>query len=333
MGRLLRFRRIGYGGLMLLLVFALSSCATEQGGPTGEEAPAKPETREVTKTVTVAEAPEKEETTVPETTRATSSPPPAAAQAGSPEDVLALQYRLINAGDYEGAYALFDELSKKVATPEQFRTYFEANAPYSITDYSFLAADDWGDEAAVVVSLTATSGSGQESYEVTQPLVREGAAWRVMMRDEQVSSFTKATQGAAPETASSDPCASIPAGDYAVEECETGRSSLDGTSDRPLSFMNVFVSGADPGGGGGTGLSTRLARGLQEESGYDIVYVEVRFTHDFGGSGVGSEQDTEFGSEEAEEAYSDWKQKARSDQMEKYRRGETVERGCDPCPI
>ena len=67
MGRSLRFGQIGYGGLVLLFVFALSSCATEQGGPTGEKTPAEPVTREVTKTVTVAESPEKERATTPET--------------------------------------------------------------------------------------------------------------------------------------------------------------------------------------------------------------------------------------------------------------------------
>ena len=326
MGRLLRRGRIGYGGLMLLLVLALSSCAAEQGGPVGEGTSAKPETLGITKAVTVAEAPKEGRTTALS---------PAEAQAGSPEEVLALQYRLVNAGDYEGAYALFDESSKQLVTPEQYRAYFEANAPYSITDYSFLAADAWGDEAAVEASLTVASGSGQESYRVTQPLVRQGAEWRVLMRDEQVSSFAKAAQEAAPETVGGDPCASIPAGDYVVDECRTGRTSLDGTSDRPLSFMNVFVSGADPGTGGGTGLSTDLARDLQEGYGYDIVYVEVQFAHDFGGSGAQSEHDTAFSSEEAEEAYSAWNQEGISDRTEEYRRGEADE-NCSPespCPI
>lgn len=84
MGRLLRFGQIGYGGLVLLFVFALSSCSTERGGPTGEEAPAKPVTREVTKTVTVAEAPEEERETAPETARATPAPPRTAATNAPP---------------------------------------------------------------------------------------------------------------------------------------------------------------------------------------------------------------------------------------------------------
>lgn len=86
MGRSLRFGQIGYGGLVLLFVFALSSCSTEQGGPTGEEAPAKPVTREVTKTVTVAEAPEEERETAPETARATPAPPRTAAATNAPTE-------------------------------------------------------------------------------------------------------------------------------------------------------------------------------------------------------------------------------------------------------
>ena len=151
----------------------------------------------------MAEAPEvKEDAAAPPASPPNDQPDEQlAAQEGSPEEVLALQYRLINAGDYEGAYALFDDESKLLITPEQYTSYFESNAPYSITDYSFLSVDNRGDEASVEAELTATSGSGQESYGVTQPLVREGAAWRVVMRDEQASTFAGTEQ----ETAQYEP--------------------------------------------------------------------------------------------------------------------------------
>ncbi len=180
------------------MVFALSSCGTEQGGPTGEdeEQPPREVTREVTKTVTVAEAPEDKEDEASVSASPSSEPPDeqAATQEESPEEVLALQYRLINEGDYEGAYALFADESKLLITPEQYAAYFGANAPYSITDYSFLSVDDRGDEATVEAALTASSGSGQESYQVSQQLVRQGAVWRVVMRDEQASNFATAGQ-------------------------------------------------------------------------------------------------------------------------------------------
>lgn len=132
----------------------------------------------------------------PETTRAEPGPK-GSETAGAPEDVLATQYRLINAGDYEGAYALFAESSKQVVPAEQYRAFFESNAPYSVTDYSFPTVDVVGDAASVVATFTVNSPAGQEYLERTQELVREGGVWRVVMRDEQIASFAATGQEAA----------------------------------------------------------------------------------------------------------------------------------------
>ncbi len=157
MGRLSRFKGMMYGGVVLALMLGVSSCSDEQSGQTSEEARPAPEeaTREVTKVVTVAEAPKPtreapptRQAPAPPTSRTPSAEAPAA-QEESPEDVLALQYRLINAGDYEGAYALFAEQSKQIVSPDQYRAYFESSAPYSITDYSFPSVDAQGDTASV----------------------------------------------------------------------------------------------------------------------------------------------------------------------------------------
>lgn len=178
---------------MLALMFLASSCSDEQNGSTGEEA--RPETREVTRTVTVAQAPEESEPSVSESEREARAPSAEQAPDGeavaedSPEDVLDFQYRLINAGDYEGAYTLFAERSKQLVSPEQYRAYFESNAPYSITDYSFPSVVDQGDSAIVEAALTVSSASGLESYQRAQEMVREGGVWRAVMRDEQVSAF------------------------------------------------------------------------------------------------------------------------------------------------
>ena len=63
-GRFVRFGFLVCVGLLASVVFALSSCSTEQqGGPSGEESEPPPRevtrevTQEVTQTVTVAEAP------------------------------------------------------------------------------------------------------------------------------------------------------------------------------------------------------------------------------------------------------------------------------------
>jgi hypothetical protein len=109
-----------------------------------------------------------------------------------PEDVLALQYRLINAGDYEGAYELFAERSKGVISLEQYRAFFETNSPYSVTDYSFPSVDVRGDAATVGAAFTVDSPSGREVLERTQELVCEGPVWRVVMREEQAAAFAEA---------------------------------------------------------------------------------------------------------------------------------------------
>ena len=63
------------------------------------------------------------------------------------------------------------------------KAYFKSAAPYEITSYSLSSAQIQGDEASVVADLTVSSSAGDESYGVTQGLVREAGSWRVVMRD------------------------------------------------------------------------------------------------------------------------------------------------------
>lgn len=189
--------------VVLLLCAALGLVACDSGGQdSGERASGEEEDRTVTRVVTVREpAP-------PETTRAAPNSgevETTTAQEESPEDVLATQYRLINAGDYEGAYALFAEGSKQLVSAEQYRAFFEANAPYSVVDYTFPTVDVVGDAAIVGATFTVNSSAGQEYLERTQELVREGGVWRVVMRDEQVASFAATGQETAQYEPSSSP--------------------------------------------------------------------------------------------------------------------------------
>ncbi len=117
-----------------------------------------------------------------------------APQEQSPEEVLARQYEYINAGDYESAYALFDERSKRAVSPEQYRSFFEANAPYSLTGSTVSSVQEQGDAATLEVSLAISDATGQEEAQVTQQMVREGGGWRVVMRDDQIAAFTGADQ-------------------------------------------------------------------------------------------------------------------------------------------
>jgi hypothetical protein len=109
-----------------------------------------------------------------------------------PEEVLASQYELVNAGDYGAAYALFDSGSQQLVSQEQYASYFESLAPYDITNHSFSSAQVQGETATVVVDLTVSSSAGVEQYQVSQQMVLEDGSWRAVMRPEQVASFTAA---------------------------------------------------------------------------------------------------------------------------------------------
>jgi micrococcal nuclease len=120
----------------------------------------------------------------------------------SPEDVLASQYRHINAGHYGQAYDLFDDQSQQLISQEQYEAYFASSAPYEITSYSFSSVQSQGDSASVVADLAISSASGEDAYQVTQQLVRENGSWRVVMRDEQVTSFAAVGSPSASASAS-----------------------------------------------------------------------------------------------------------------------------------
>jgi len=108
----------------------------------------------------------------------------------APEEVLASQYDLINAGDYGAAYELFDEGSQQLVSPEQYGAYFASLAPYEITSYSFSSVQVRGETAILIVDLTVSSSVGVESYQVSQQMVLQDGEWRAVMRPEQVAAFT-----------------------------------------------------------------------------------------------------------------------------------------------
>jgi hypothetical protein len=140
----------------------LAGCGSNETNDNEKRGPANEETRFVAQIVTV------EETTV--VTKA-----PSVSQEQPPEDVLALQYEYINSSDFEEAYLLLAEQSRREVSLEQCRACFEDNS------------------GSVEAAFTVTSASGVERLERTQEFVREGGDRRVVMRPEQVAVFT-ATQ-------------------------------------------------------------------------------------------------------------------------------------------
>ena len=168
--------------VMATLVAAfLVGCTSNETNDKEKRGSTSEETRFVTQLVTV-------ERTVEETTVATRGP--CVTQEQPPEDVLALQYEYINNGDFEEAYSLFAEQSRREVSLAQYRAFFEDNAPYSVTDYSFVPVRVRGDSASVDTEFTVTSASGVEWLERTQEFVCERGDWRVVMRPEQVVAFT-----------------------------------------------------------------------------------------------------------------------------------------------
>ena len=200
--------------LMVLPVPLLADCGGNEASedPKESEKPglAKEETRLVTLIVTVEEpAPSK---TSKEQDMVVEPTPPkipkekqGSRQEGSPEDVLALQDEYINRGNFQSAYSLFAYQSRQEASLNRYRAFFEANAPYSVTDYSFPSVRVQGNSASVDAVFTVNSAGGVEHLQRTQQLVREDGDWRVVMRPEQIAVFT-----ATDDAADTDPALASP---------------------------------------------------------------------------------------------------------------------------
>jgi hypothetical protein len=167
--------------VVALVAASLVGCTSNETNDKEKRGSTSEQTSFVTQLVTV-------EQTIEQTTSVTGGP--CVTQEQSPEDVLALQYEYINSGDFEEAYALFAEQSRREVSLAQYRAFFEDNAPYSVTDYSFSPERVRGDSASVDAEFTVTSASGVEHLERTQEFVCERGDWRVVMRPEQVAIFT-----------------------------------------------------------------------------------------------------------------------------------------------
>ena len=165
--------------LLCFMSMGMVACGTTESGQVEEEP------RVITRTVTE---------TVAQPEEAAPSEEDSSEQA-SPEETLELQYQYINSGEYEQAYELFTDDSKAAVTLEQYEAYFEATAPYEITDYSFPSVQVDGDTGSVEAAVTVSTGTaGVQQYPITQQMSLTNEGWRVVMRDEQIESFTSALQ-------------------------------------------------------------------------------------------------------------------------------------------
>ncbi len=160
-----------------------------------------------------------------------------------PEDVLALQYEYINRGDFEQAYSLFAQQSRQEVSLGQYRAFFEANAPYSVTDYSFPSVRTQGDSATVDAAFTVNSAGGTEQLQRTQQLVRENEDWRALMRPEQIAAFSATENGSEQSTQKTNTTPREEEQSEAPKEEEEKQSEsieLSGTGDQVTEPFNLI---------------------------------------------------------------------------------------------
>jgi hypothetical protein len=110
------------------------------------------------------------------------------------KDVLYLQYRQINAGDYDDAYALFADRSQQIVSLRQYKAFFNDRPGYTVDPYKITNVNIQSDDTATVEAVFTVDSavSEPETYEVERQVVREDGQWRVVMRDVQIKRFQAA---------------------------------------------------------------------------------------------------------------------------------------------
>lgn len=107
----------------------------------------------------------------------------------SPSETLRLQYDYMGSGQYEEAYYMLAEQSQRLVSLEQYVGFFPSS--YEVSEYSVNSEQINGDTATVQADLVVTdSQRGVQQYPITQEFVLVEDEWRVILRDEQVETFT-----------------------------------------------------------------------------------------------------------------------------------------------
>ncbi len=273
--------------VVTLSAVLLAGCGGEESGPEGKGAASAPQGTTIEQAAGSTEKTEATQTTVEAASETIEESN--VSQERSPEEVLTLQYEYINRGDYEKAYSLFAEQSRQEVSLEQYSSFFEANAPYSVTDYSFSSSQTQGDSATVDATFTANSGAGSEQLQRTQRFVRENGKWQIVMRPEQIAVFTATSNPASAELvgeeAAQEEQADAPSGPKAQEKSSNGARV---TREAAASEVILRISGT-PGvpyrgsfGGIGSSQSGRqelegtIGQGLNEYRLSDIMGGDVQ---------------------------------------------------------
>jgi hypothetical protein len=111
----------------------------------------------------------------------------------SPSETLGAQYDYMGSGQYDEAYYMLAEQSQRLVPLEQYVGFFPSS--YEISEYSVNSEQINGDIATVQADLVVSdSQRGVQQYPITQEFVLVEDEWRVILRDEQVETFTAVQQ-------------------------------------------------------------------------------------------------------------------------------------------
>lgn len=107
----------------------------------------------------------------------------------SPSETLGAQYDYMESGQYEEAYYMLAEQSQRLVPLEQYVGFFPSS--YEVSEYSVNSEQINGDTATVQADVVVIdSQRGVQQYPITQEFVLVEDEWRVILRDEQVETFT-----------------------------------------------------------------------------------------------------------------------------------------------
>lgn len=212
-------RKVLIAVLSVLLLSSLAGCKEADSGDSAEQQQALEEAqREITQAREEAEQAREEAEEAREaaeeaseseaegglgedaSTEETSEEPSENTPELSPSETLGAQYDYMGSGQYEEAYYMLAEQSQRLVSLEQYVAFFPSS--YEVSEYSVNSEQINGDTATVQADLVVTdSQRGVQQYPITQEFVLVEDEWRVILRDEQVETFTAVRE---PEQATPD---------------------------------------------------------------------------------------------------------------------------------
>ncbi|MBA2691491.1 MAG: hypothetical protein H0U65_03225 [Rubrobacter sp.] len=108
----------------------------------------------------------------------------------TPQEMMALYYEYGNMQAWGKTYEMFDSASQEQVAYDSYEDFWTSLQTSAITEYSFPSVDVQGDSATIEVVRTGASEEGPEQQQLTQEMILEDDGWRLVMRDDQIETFT-----------------------------------------------------------------------------------------------------------------------------------------------